>query len=71
MGWLTQDKDGDHEVLVKGGESYDRGGQATTEFLFIDHSNPNGDRDHIVISDTGEVVHDTTGSANSAGNEEK
>lgn len=61
MGWFTQSRDGDHEVQVKAGESRDHGGQATTEFVFIDHGDKSGNHDHIVISDTGDVIHDTTG----------
>jgi|GEM_PF-7106133 len=62
MGWFTQSHDGNNEVQVRAGESSDRNDQATTEFLFIDHSSSSGSHDHVVITDTGDVIHDTTGS---------
>jgi hypothetical protein len=57
----TQDKTADTHTKVGGGVSRDSG-QATTEFIIASRDG-SGSHDHVVISDTGAVLHDTTGSA--------
>lgn len=61
MGWFTQSKDSDVHVKAKVGESKDTG-RPTTEFIAAPRDG-SGQHDHIVISDGGVVIHDTTGTA--------
>lgn len=61
MGWFTQSESEDTTVEVKAGESVDHG-CPVTEIIIIDHTSGSGAHEHIVISDTGETLHDTTAS---------
>ncbi|MFA6082069.1 MAG: hypothetical protein WC773_01460 [Patescibacteria group bacterium] len=55
----TQSRSGSIEVTV--GSGRDGGtGQSTTDMLIIDHDSRDGSHDHVVISESGETLHDTT-----------
>lgn len=57
----TQDKTKDTHVKVSGGYSKDQNTN-TTSFIIADRNSSTGSHEHVVISESGGVVHDSTGS---------
>ena len=62
MGCARQDESDDVRVQVKAGESYEQG-TTTTEHMIAYRDSDSGEHEHIVHDDSGNVIHDTTGSA--------
>lgn len=62
MPWGTQSVNDDVRVQVNAGRDH-KSGRDTTDFI-IAYRDGSGDREHVTLdAETGDVIHDTTGSA--------